>query len=297
MTDSSKEGNRLKVVLFCGGYGMRFKDYPEPVPKPMGIIGNRPILWHLMKYYAHFGHKDFILCLGYKAEVIKNYFLNYNEALSNDFVLSEGGKRIELLSSDTDDWRITFVDTGLNASVGERLRAVAHHLRDEDMFLANYSDNLSDLPLPLYIEEFKKRHSVAAFLCVRPGQSFHVVATSDDGSVTGLQPVAQSDVWVNGGFFLFRKEIFDYLDPGEELVETPFARLIGEGRLFAHKYRGFWMPMDTFKEREILEAMYARGDAPWRMGETEDFSPTPLLAVEPVSSVETIEKSTRLAGG
>jgi glucose-1-phosphate cytidylyltransferase len=276
---------------------MRFKDYPEPVPKPMGIIGNRPILWHLMKYYAHFGHKDFVLCLGYKAEVIKNYFLNYNEALSNDFVLSEGGKKIELLNSDTDDWRITFVDTGLNASVGERLRAVASHLRDEEIFLANYSDNLTDLPLPAYIEEFKRRDAVASFLCVRPGQSFHVVATGPAGNVTGIQPVAQSDVWVNGGFFVFRREVFDYLNPGEELVEEPFARLMAEGRLFAHKYRGFWMPMDTFKEREILEAMYARGDAPWRFGETEDFTPTGLVPVEPVPSIDAVEDSTKLAQG
>jgi glucose-1-phosphate cytidylyltransferase len=297
MAASWNEGNRVKVVLFCGGFGMRFKDYPEPVPKPMGIIGNRPILWHLMKYYAHFGHRDFILCLGYKAEVIKNYFLNYNEALSNDFVLSQGGKKIELLNSDTDDWRITFVDTGLNATVGERLRAVAPHLRGEEMFLANYSDNLSDLPLPLYVDEFRNRDAIAGFLCVRPGQSFHVVATNSGGNVTGIEPVAQSDVWVNGGFFAFRKEIFDYLRPGEELVEEPFARLITEGKLFAHKYRGFWMPMDTFKEREILEAMYSRGDAPWRMGESEDFTPTGLVPVESVSALERIDDSSRLAQG
>jgi glucose-1-phosphate cytidylyltransferase len=285
----------MKVVLFCGGFGMRFKDYPEPVPKPMGIIGNRPILWHLMKYYAHFGHRDFILCLGYKAEVIKNYFLHYNEAMSNDFVLSEGGKKIELLSTDTDDWRITFVDTGLNATVGERLKAVASHLEGEDLFLANYSDQLTDLPLPTYIDEFERRDAIASFLCVRPGQTFHVVATNSEGNVTGIEPVSHSDVWVNGGFFVLRREILDYIRPGEELVEEPFSRLIDEGRLFAHKYRGFWMPMDTFKELEILETMYARGDAPWRLGEIEDYSPAGFVPVEPIPPLEVVDDAGRQA--
>jgi glucose-1-phosphate cytidylyltransferase len=287
----------VKVVLFCGGFGMRFKDYPEPVPKPMGIIGNRPILWHLMKYYAHFGHKEFILCLGYKGEVIKNYFLNYNEALSNDFVLSEGGKKIELLNSDTDDWRITFVDTGLNATVGERLRAVATHLDGEDMFLANYSDNLTNLPLTDYVDEFERSGMVASFLCVRPAQSFHVVSSGSGGEVTKIAPVSDSDVWVNGGFFAFRKEIFDYLQAGEEIVDEPFARLIAEKQLLAYKYRGFWMPMDTFKEREILESMYSRGDAPWRLGEIEDFSPTQLMPVEQLSPVEPVEEPDQRAQG
>jgi glucose-1-phosphate cytidylyltransferase len=279
----------LKVVLFCGGFGMRFKDYPEPVPKPMGIIGNRPILWHLMKYYAHFGHKDFILCLGFKAEVIKTYFLHYNEALSNDFVLSEGGKKIELLNSDTDDWRITFVDTGINASVGDRLKAVEPHVRGEEMFLANYSDQLTDLPLPDYISDFEARDAIASFLCVRPGQSFHVVDTGPGGNVTGIEPVSDSEVWVNGGFFVLRKEIFDYIETGEELVEEPFARLIDENKLHAHKYRGFWMPMDTFKELETLEAMYASGDAPWRLGETAEISPARLAPVEPIPPLDPIE--------
>jgi glucose-1-phosphate cytidylyltransferase len=268
---------------------MRFKDYPEPVPKPMGIIGNRPILWHLMKYYAHFGHKDFILCLGFKAEVIKTYFLHYNEALSNDFVLSEGGKKIELLNTDTDDWRITFVDTGINASIGDRLRAVEPHLQGEEMFLANYSDQLTDLPLPDYIGDFERRDAIASFVCVRPGQSFHVVGTSPEGNVTGIEPVSESDVWVNGGFFVFRKEVFDYIGPGEELVEEPFARLTDEGKLHAHKYRGFWMPMDTFKELEILEAMYLHGDAPWRMGEVAEIAPARLAPVEPVPPLDPIE--------
>ena len=143
----------MKVVLFCGGLGMRIRD-AEDLPKPMVQIGYRPILWHVMKYYAHFGHKDFILCLGHRADAIKNYFLNYNECVSNDFVLSGGGKNLELLNSDIHDWRITFVDTGINSNIGQRLKAVEKYLEGEEEFLANYSDGLTDLPLPAAARTF-----------------------------------------------------------------------------------------------------------------------------------------------
>src|SRR6476646_7243163 len=130
----------MKVVIFCGGLGMRLREAGEDIPKPMVTIGHRPILWHLMKYYAHFGHTDFILCLGYRGDMIKNYFLHYEEGLSNDFILSEGGRRRELLTSDIQDWRITFVETGMSSNIGERLCLVKKHLAGEEMFLANYSD-------------------------------------------------------------------------------------------------------------------------------------------------------------
>src|SRR5713101_1065274 len=138
----------MKVVLFCGGLGMRLREYSENIPKPMVTIGYRPILWHVMKYYAHFGHKDFILCLGYRADSIKNYFLNYDECLSNDFVLSRGGKNVELIHTDAHDWKITFADTGINSNIGQRLKAAEKYLKGEEVFLANYTDGLSDLHLP-----------------------------------------------------------------------------------------------------------------------------------------------------
>src|SRR3990172_1496826 len=176
-------------------------------------IGYRPILCHLMKYYAHFGHKDFILCLGYKADVIKDYFLNYNECLSNDFVMSGDRNNLNLLNRDIHDWRITFVDTGMTRNIGGRLMAVKEHLKGEDVFLANYSDNLTDLYLPDMIEDFKRcDRTVASFLCVRPSQSFHVVSLNGGGQVVQIQEVTDSDVWINGGFFVLRQEIFDYME-------------------------------------------------------------------------------------
>jgi glucose-1-phosphate cytidylyltransferase len=255
----------MKVVLFCGGYGMRLREYSEAIPKPMVNIGYRPILWHVMKYYAHFGHKDFILCLGWKGDVIKDYFLRYDECVSNDFVLSAGGRQVELLSSDIDDWKITFVDTGTASSIGQRLMAVEPFLQEDEAFLANYSDGLSDLPLPQMIDFYHEQQALAAFLAVRPNQSFHTVTLDDDGAVERIEAIGQADVWMNGGYFVLSREIFNYMRHGEELVAEPFQRLIGERRLAAYKYDGFWSCMDTFKEKQHLDDMYARGDARWEL--------------------------------
>lgn len=253
----------MKVVLFCGGLGIRLREHVDNVPKPLAPIGYRPIIWHLMKYYAHFGHKDFILCLGYRGDLIKHYFLNYEEALSNDFVLTDGGRTRELLNSDIEDWRITFVETGLQANIGERLMAVREHLAGEEMFLANYADGLTDLQLPRLIEAARESAAVATFLSVRPNLSYHFVTTDERGMVSSFRDIAQSGLRVNGGFFAFRREIFDYIEPGEELVEEPFDRLIAERRLLAFPYDGLWVPMDTAKDKQRLEELYAAGRPPW----------------------------------
>jgi glucose-1-phosphate cytidylyltransferase len=255
----------MKVVLFCGGLGMRIREAGENVPKPMVTIGYRPILWHVMKYYAHFGHKDFVLCLGYRGDVIKNYFLNYSETLSNDFVLSDGGKKLDLMGSDIHDWKITFVETGLQANIGQRLKAVERIVGGDEEFLANYSDGLSNLALPAQLEHFRQHDAVASFVSVKPNLSYHLVKAEPDGRVTALDDIQQAPVRINGGFFMFRREIFRHLRDGEELVREPFQRLIGAGQLRAYQYDGFWMSMDTFKDRQQLEEIYARGNAPWQV--------------------------------
>jgi glucose-1-phosphate cytidylyltransferase len=255
----------MKVVLFCGGLGMRIREAGENVPKPMVTIGYRPILWHLMKYYAHYGHHEFILCLGYRGDVIKNYFLNYNECLSNDFVLSEGGKKLDLIRRDIQNWKITFVETGATSNIGQRLKAVERLVGDDPMFLANYSDGLSNLPMPVQLEQFQRHDSVASFASVKPNLSYHTVSTSSSGLVTAIQDIQQTPLRINGGFFVLKREIFDYLKPGEELVREPFHRLVREQRLSAFEYDGFWMSMDTFKDRQQLEDIYARGGAPWEV--------------------------------
>jgi glucose-1-phosphate cytidylyltransferase len=255
----------VKVVLFCGGMGMRLRDHEDALPKPIVPVGHRPVIWHVMKYYGHFGQKDFILCLGYKSSVIKEYFLRYNEAISNDFVMTEGGKHLQLLGTDIQDWTITFADTGLNANIGQRLKAVERYLHGEDVFLANYADGLTDFYLPSMIDHFMESGKVAAFLCVQPTHSFHVVSLGENNRVTNIQHLSRSGLYVNGGYFIFRKEIFDYMQPGEELVEEPFHRLVQDGLLAAYRHDGFWLPMDTFKDKQLLEDMYSRGVAPWEV--------------------------------
>jgi len=219
-----------------------------------------------MKYYAHYGHNDFVICLGYRGDVIKNYFLNYSECLSNDFVLSEGGKKLELLGSDIHDWKITFVETGLTSNIGQRLKAVERIVGDEPEFLANYSDGLTNLPLPVQMEHFRRNEeSVASFVSVKPNLSYHLVSTEPDGLVSSIEDIGRSPIRINGGFFIFKQEIFKHLRPGEELVREPFQRLVGERRLTAYEYDGFWMSMDTFKDRQQLEDIYTRGGAPWEV--------------------------------
>ncbi len=249
---------------------MRMREYSESIPKPMVKIGNRPILWHIMKYYAHYGHKDFILCLGWNANIIKQYFLQYDECISNDFVLTSGGQSVELLNSDIHDWKITFVDTGIQSNIGQRLKAVRQYLAGEEEFLANYTDGLSDVHLPDVIESFRRKKSTASFLSVKPSQSFHSVRVLADGTVSGLEPVSKSGLMMNGGFFVFRKEIFEYLNDDEELVEEPFDCLIQEGKLSSYSYDGFWSCMDTFKEKQDLDDLYVSGAPPWAIWDSAD---------------------------
>ena len=255
----------MKVVLFCGGLGTRLREHSDTIPKPLVNVGIRPIIWHLMRYYAHFGHKEFILCLGYRGDLIREYFLNYNECLSNDFTLSEGGRRVEPHSTDIQDWRITFVDTGLHSNIAERLVKVRRYLDGEAVFLANYADGLSDIPLDQMIADFQSKAAVASFAGVTGWHSFHTVAATDEGWATHIDARARSALLINGGFFVLRNDIFDYIEDGDELVEQPFARLIDKRLLAIYRHLGFWRAMDTFKDKITLDRMEARGDCPWML--------------------------------
>jgi glucose-1-phosphate cytidylyltransferase len=253
----------VKVVLFCGGLGTRLREHSDTVPKPLVTVGYRPILWHLMRYYAHYGHTEFILCLGYRGDMIRDYFLNYREAMTNDFTLYAGEGRIELHSHDLDNWKITFVDTGLHSNIGQRLLRVKRFVKDEPMFLANYADGLSDLPLDRQIDRFSQSRMIADFATVRSAQSFHAAQADENGVVTSIGLMPDQELWVNGGFFALRPEIFNYIEEGDELVEQPFQRLIAERRLSTFRWSGFWQCMDTFKDKITYDRMEAKGDCPW----------------------------------
>jgi glucose-1-phosphate cytidylyltransferase len=259
----------MKVVLFCGGLGMRMRDGITNAPKPMAMIGDRPLMWHVMRYYAHFGHTDFVLCLGYGAAYVKDFFLSYDETRSNDFVLEGGDRQVKLFRTDISDWRITFVDTGLNSAIGERLRRVRRFVDGEPMFLANYADVFTDASLPDMIQRFEASSAVASLLAVPPQSSHHVVDVGEDGLITQVTPVRDLRQWENGGYFVLRPEIFDYLNEGEDLVEDALPRLIAQRRVLAYPYKGYWSPADTVKERAQLEDMYHRGDCPWMIWDPE----------------------------
>ena len=259
----------MKVVLFCGGLGMRMRDGVSSGPKPMAMIGERPLMWHVMRYYAHFGHTDFVLCLGYGASYVKDFFLNYDETRSNDFVLEGDARQPKLFKTDISDWRITFVDTGLNSAIGERLRRVRRFVEGEEMFLANYADVFTDAPLPDMIRRFAASSAVVSLLAVPPQSSHHVVDIGEDGLITQVMPVRDLRQWENGGYFVLRPEIFDYLNEGEDLVEDALARLIAQRRVLAYSHKGYWSPADTVKERAQLEEMYHRGHCPWMVWDPE----------------------------
>lgn len=263
----------MKVVIFCGGLGLRMRSSHDSAPKPMMPIGQRPVLWHVMRYYAHFGHTDFILCLGYGASTVKDYFLNYRETHSNDFVLSKGGERVELLSSDISEWRITFVDTGIDTAIGERLRRVRRYLEDDEVFLANYGDVLTDAPMNEIIGRLLATDAVGSLLAVPPQDSFHVVDIDGNSKITGFVPVADMNMRINGGFFVLRQQIFDYLNEGEDLVMNACVRAASDGRMLAIPYDGFWAAMDTLKERSWLEDIYQTGQSPWAVWQEQRGDP------------------------
>jgi glucose-1-phosphate cytidylyltransferase len=256
----------LKVVIFCGGLGVRMGEETQRIPKPMIHIGNRPILWEIMRYYASWGHNDFVLCLGYKGDVIREYFLNYNEALFNDFVLEGYGAeaRVRLLDRDLGDWRITFAATGMQSTIAGRLKAVEQYLGDEDEFLATYGDGLTDAPLDGMIEAFRASGKLIQFLSVRPQFNAHLVISDGAGVVSEVVDMSQSDVRINGGFFVCRRELLDEIEPGDELVDETFARLIPRGEVVAYRHEGFFGPMDTIKDRQRLEGLLESGCPPWR---------------------------------
>ena len=258
----------MKVVLFCGGYGMRMRGgTAQDVPKPMAMVGPRPLIWHVMRYYAHYGHTEFILCLGYGAHHIKEFFLHYDETMSNDFVLRGG--RAQLLSADIADWTISFVQTGLESPIGERLRRVRGYLGDDEMFLANYADVLTDAPLPEMITRFEKCDAGASMMVVPPQASFHCVEIGEAGRIDQIIPMGDMPLWENGGYFVLRQEIFDHIPENGDLVVDGCGELAKRGRLLAYPYRGFWRPTDTAKERFALDEAYLHGNRPWALWEAE----------------------------
>jgi glucose-1-phosphate cytidylyltransferase len=268
----------MKVVLFCGGLGTRMREYSQRLPKPLADIRQRPILWYVMKYYAHFGHKDFILCMGYKAEVIKDYFEHHMRNPGTPYLI-DGEPDIPLYGEDIDSWNVTLVDTGERSPIGSRLKSVEAHIGSDELFMANYSDGVTDLHLPTLIDYARAQDRVGTMLAVNPNHSFHTVNMNATGEVSGIVDLRHSGVMINGGYFVFKRKIFDYINWGDDLVAEPFARLIDDKQLVAHTANAYWACMDTFKDKEQLEQMLDNGKATWRVWD----QPAAQVLAEPIT--------------
>ena len=258
----------MKVVLFCGGYGMRMRDGVNDVPKPMALVGDQPLLWNVMRFYAHYGHREFILALGYGAHHITDFFANYDPTQHNDFRMRPGAGPSVAEVDDVPNWDISFVHTGIETPIGERLRRVRARLGDDEIFMANYADVLTDVDLHEMEAQFRARDAAASLLAVRPEQAFHMVDTDERSMLTGIRSVSELNVRENGGYFILTPEIFDHLGEGEELVTHAIPRLARTGRVYAHRHDGFWMPADTVKERSVMDSMARNGTRPWAIWDT-----------------------------
>ena len=256
----------MKVVILCGGLGTRLREETEFRPKPMVPVGGRPMLWHIMKYYAHFGHKDFILCLGYKGEVIKDYFRNYHWNTSD--VTLKLGRSPEIRyhnRHDEEDWNVTLLDTGQTTQTGGRLRCALSHVPDET-FLMTYGDGVTDSDLNASIRFHEKHGRLATLTAVRPSGRFGELAL-DGHTITGFrEKPEQESAFINGGFFVLNRRIADYLDGDDCVFERkPLERLASEGNLHAYQHPGFWQCMDTYREQQMLDQLFNSGKAPWKV--------------------------------
>ena len=236
----------MKVVILCGGKGTRFREYPEEIPKPLAPVGNKPILWHIMKTYAHYGYKDFVLCLGYKGDMIKKFFLE-EEWRASDFTINLRNKQKETHRSEEEDWNITFADTGAETNTGGRLKRIEKYVPAGEDFFATYGDGLANISIPELLEFHKKNGKTATITCLKPYSQFGIVET-DDSLVTSFKEKPRLDYWINGGFFVFKKEIFSYIDDNDILEKRPFETLAAKKEIAAYKLEGFWQCMDTFKD-------------------------------------------------
>lgn len=257
----------MKVVILCGGYGTRIRDVSDNIPKPMITIGSFPILWHIMKYYAYWGHREFVLCLGYKGHVIKEFFLNY-EANTNDFTITLGNnKSVEYHNEHTEsNWKITLAETGLNSMTGARVKRVKKYLNGEDNFMLTYGDGVGNVDLEKLLQFHLSHKKIITITGVRPPGRFGELVNDSNGIVKEFNEKPQtSEGRISGGFFVCRKEIFDYLNNREDLVleQEPMRKLVSERQMVVYEHDGFWQPMDTYRDYVFLNELYEKGKAPW----------------------------------
>ncbi len=255
----------IPVVILCGGKGTRLREETEYKPKPLVEIGGRPILWHIMKGYSYFGFNNFILCLGYKGQAIKEYFLNY-EFMNNDFALRIKTKEYCTLDSKTplEDWNIIFSDTGAETNTGGRIKKIEKYVKS-DFFMATYGDGISDINIESLLEFHLQHKKIATITGFHPRTKYGQVRVRKDGKVLSFQEKPWLKDFINGGFFVFNRKFFDYLEEDCILEKEPFERLVEEQQMVLYKHEGFWFAVDTYKDYLEINTMFERGETPWML--------------------------------
>ena len=256
----------MKTVILCGGFGSRLGEITQLLPKPLITVGEQPLLWHIMKIYAKFGHNDFLLTLGYKGAEIKRYFMNYY-AQSSDIRIDIGKDTVEYLQKPKDNWIIDLIDTGAGTLTGGRLHRVENQLRSEGTFMLTYGDGVANVDIERLLEFHHSHGKIATVTAVRPTSRFGSMSINRNMKVSSFREKQQADEgWINGGFFVFEPRIFDYLKGDSTVLEgETMDRLVTDGELMAFRHEGFWQCMDTIRERQFLESLWASEDAPWKV--------------------------------
>ncbi len=256
----------MQTVILCGGQGTRLREETEYRPKPLVEIGGRPILWHIMKGYAHHGFRDFVLCLGYRGNMIKEYFLNY-EAMSGDFTISLGSKgHVSYHGAHREqNYRITLAETGLDTMTGGRVRRIERYIQG-DTFMVTYGDGVSDVDIRALVQFHHKHGRVATITTVRPTSRFGMLDVGADGRILAFSEKPQTDAWISAGFMVFNRTVFDYLGGDECVLERePLESLARDGQLMSYQHPGFFYAMDTYREYKYLNELWASGEVPWRV--------------------------------
>ena len=253
----------MKVIILAGGYGTRLSEYTKSIPKPMVTVGGKPILWHIMNTYASFNHNDFYVVLGYKAEIIKDFFLNY-KTLNSDFTVDLSSGNITEHNQDNIDWNVTLVNTGLNSMTGGRVKRMKDYIGNES-FLLTYGDGLADIDINLLIKFHKNHGKMVTVSAVHPGARFGELSLDGDIVTSFKEKPQTSQGWINGGYFVIEPEFFELIDDDSTILEqSPLERASQMGELMSFQHNGFWQCMDTKRDRDYLESLWKSNDAPWK---------------------------------
>ena len=255
----------MKVVLLAGGFGTRLSEETEIKPKPMIEIGEKPILWHIMKTYSHYGYNDFIICLGYKGYVIKEYFANYFLHMA-DVTFDMANNKMQVHKKHAEPWKVTLVETGSNTMTGGRIKRVQSYIGNEP-FMVTYGDGVSNVDINALVEFHKNHGRIGTMTAVQPSGRFGALDMSNDNQVLSFKEKPKGDgAWINGGFFVFQPEVFDYIEGDSTVFEkSPLENLAKQEKLFSFRHSGFWKPMDTLREKNEMEGLWSSGNAPWKV--------------------------------